>query len=186
MTASIVFLLLLVAGGSLSAKELVLDPQESTSPTLKDDEGAWVEERTDLPAYPLESNLLEFQVDQPDAKFRFFIDSESIKTGESDGVVRYSLVIRSVNGGQNVMFEAMHCAAKQYKTFAFGTRQETFRPVRKPRWRAFPIGRSGAYRRELWRFYLCQGEVMLTRDREQIIDGLKYPQRWKTDQTYSK
>lgn len=166
----------LLSGGPLQARDPILDPQESISPTVKDSEG-WVEEASDLPAYPLESNLLEFHVDQPASRFRFFIDSESIDTGTSDGVVRYTLVIRSRNGADNVIFEAMHCAAKQYKTFAFGTRQKKFRPVRKPRWRAFSAGASQAYRRDLWDFYLCKGEVRLTRTREQIVDDLKYQRR---------
>lgn len=166
----------LLASGPLQARDPILDPQESISPTVKDSEG-WVEEASDVPAYPLESNLLEFTVTQPGAKFRFFIDSESIETGKSDGVVRYTLVIRSRKGSDNVMFEAMHCSAKQYKTFAFGTRQKKFRAVRKPRWRAIPSNIAKNYRKELWDFYLCKGEVRLTRNREQIIDDLRYQRR---------
>ncbi len=170
-------LLLPLVGNPLLAKDIVGDPHDSVSPQVQDRD-EWLEEPSDVPPYPLEANLLEFHVDQSGPKFRFFIDSLSIDTGENDGVIRYTLVIRSHGGSENVMFEAMHCSAQQYKTFAFGTRQKKFRPVRKPRWRAIPPATgNNAYRHELWKFYLCEGEVRLTRNRQQIIDGFKYRRR---------
>ena len=169
--------MLLLASKPLMARDPILDPHESISPQVEDSEG-WVEEPTNVPPYPLEANLLEFNVvDQQGSRFRFFIDSASIETGKRDGVVRYTLVIRSRKGGDNVMFEAMHCAARQFKTFAFGTRDKKFRAVRKPRWRAIPSNIGKNYRRELWQYYLCKGEVRLTRTPEQIIDDLKYQRR---------
>ena len=115
--------MLLLASKPLMARDPILDPHESISPQVEDSEG-WVEEPTNVPPYPLEANLLEFNVvDQQGSRFRFFSDSASIETGKRDGVVRYTLVIRSRKGGDNVMFEAMHCAARQFKRSAWLTRR---------------------------------------------------------------
>ena len=141
----------------------------------------WEEETADLPGFPKDENLLEFQVDQPGSKFRYFIDTASISVGEDDGVVRYTLVIRSKSGGQNVMFEAMHCTERQYKTFAYGTSKGEFRPLRKPRWRSIRETSNVRYRRDLWEYYLCDFETRKTRLPEQIIDAIRYPRENRPD-----
>ena len=144
----LLFVLSLLVVGDVSARRSLYD-EPHDAPLKNIEEKVWEEETADLPGFPKDENLLEFQVDQPGSKFRYFIDTASISVGEDDGVVRYTLVIRSKSGGQNVMFEAMHCTERQYKTFAYGTSKGEFRPLRKPRWRSIRETSNVRYRRDL-------------------------------------
>jgi hypothetical protein len=71
-----------------------------------------------LPAYPERRELIEFAVDAAGG-FRFFIDPASLSVG-SDGEVRYVLVARSAEGGENVSFEGMRCNSAELRLYAFG------------------------------------------------------------------
>jgi hypothetical protein len=173
LTTLLLSALLLLAVGEVAARRpLYEEPHDA--PLNNIEEKVWEEETTDLPDYPRDENLLEFQVDQPGSKFRYFIDTESISVGANDGVVRYTLVIRSLSGSENVMFEAMHCTERQYKTFAYGTSKREFRPLRRPKWRSIRETRNARYRRDLWEFYLCDFETRKIRERQKIIDAIRY------------
>lgn len=175
----LVFALFLLAVGGEAAQRRPYD--EPHDAPLKNIEDEWEEEATELPGYPEDENLLEFRVDQPGSKFRYFIDTKSISVGENDGVVRYTLMIRSRSGSRNVMFEAMNCTQRQYKTFAYGTSKGAFQAVRKPKWRPVRETTNVRYRQDLWEFYLCDFETRKTRTTQQIIDAIRYPQENRQD-----
>lgn len=183
VTISLLFVLFLLAAGEVSARRQLYDEPHDT-PLKNIEEQEWSEGATDLPDYPEDENLLEFQVDQPGSKFRYFIDTESISVGEDDGVVRYTLVIRSQSGSSNVMFEAMHCTERQYKTFAYGTSKGEFRPLRKPRWRSIRETTNVRYRQDLWEFYLCDFETRKTRSSQHIINAIRYPRENRPDKGF--
>jgi hypothetical protein len=71
-----------------------------------------------LPAYPKKDGLLEFRISDP-GSFRYFIDAASISIGKDD-VVRYTLVVRSSSGVDNVSYEGVRCHAGSNKVFAYG------------------------------------------------------------------
>jgi len=71
-----------------------------------------------LPAYPKKEALIEFRISDP-GSFRYFVDPAAISIGK-DEVVRYTLVVRSSSGVDNVSYEGMRCSSGSYKVFAYG------------------------------------------------------------------
>ena len=98
------------------------------------------------PAYPRKDTLIEFSVGASD--FRFFIDGATLGVG-SDRIVRYVLVARSPGGAENVSFEAMRCAAGEYRSYAFGRPDGTWSPA-AGQWRAMQ-----RWHRTLQHEYFC-------------------------------
>ena len=128
------------------------------------DEPRWQEEEPALPDFPREENLLEFYVSATTAN-RFFVDARSISVG-ADGVVRYSLVVRTAGGSRNVSFEGIRCAATEYRLYAMGRADGTWTKARLSEWKPIenkPVNRHHA---ALNRDYFCPGTV-LVRDAEE-------------------
>ena len=149
------------------------DPHDSVPDHI--DDYQWQEQGVDLPSYPKEEELLELRFDHAGARFQFSIDPNSLSLGE-DGVVRYTLVMRSPSGSKNVMYEGMHCTERQYKTYAWGTRKNEFRRLSKPRWQNIESSRSNWFRHDLWEHYLCGRKQSLkyTLSVPEILDAIKY------------
>ncbi|MFN3883870.1 MAG: CNP1-like family protein [Rhodocyclaceae bacterium] len=113
----------------------------------------WEEEVPQLPASPSDANLHEFYVSAT-TPHRYFIDTASLAVGK-DGVVRYTLVVRTQGGIDNVTFEGMRCSTREYKIYATGHADGTWRPVRRSEWR--PIRNNPTYRHHaaLWHDFFC-------------------------------
>ncbi|MES9906732.1 MAG: CNP1-like family protein, partial [Sedimenticola sp.] len=105
--------------------------------------------------------------------FRYYIDSRSLSYNPIDGVVRYTLVIRSSKGGENVAFEGMRCNAREYKVYALGNGRGKLRPHPNPRWKMIAETGYTRYRTDLARNYLCSAKLE-TMDREQILRNIRY------------
>lgn len=122
-------------------------------------EYVWVEQNLKLPAYPQDETLLEFDVDRPDSRFRYFLDVSSLSIGKDDGIIRYTLVIESNQGSRNVFFEGMRCDSWDYKSYAYGGRDNTFKVVRVPTWKR--VSNTGAvkFRYDLMNTYLCDSGI---------------------------
>src|SRR5688572_21235992 len=84
------------------------------------DEKPWAEAEFTLPPYPKPGNLIQF-VPALRSSSRFYIDPDSISTG-SDGVVRYTLVVRGAGGAENVSYEGMRCKTLEVRPYAYGQR----------------------------------------------------------------
>ncbi len=61
------------------------------------------------------------------------IDGESIAVG-ADGVVRYTLVVRSPSGAQNVSYEGLRCASAERRLYAVGRDDKTWSTARSQKW----------------------------------------------------
>jgi len=84
---------------------------------LLDRPSNWVENKVDeLPPLPQQGNLLPFDVSQ-NTPLQFFLDSKSVSVG-SDGVVRYTVVIRSPSGARNVNYEGIRCDTYEWRLYA--------------------------------------------------------------------
>lgn len=70
------------------------------------------------PAYPRESELVEFYVAASN-DFRFFVDAASVSV-HPGGEVRYTLVARSSAGAQNVTYEGIRCHSGEWRLYAIG------------------------------------------------------------------
>lgn len=125
-------LLALLGGGTSAALFSDEDP----------DAPKWEEEAPQLPEFPREANLHEFYVSAM-TPHRYFIDTASLAVGK-DGVVRYTLVVRTQGGVTNITFEGMRCSRGEYKIYATGRADGSWTPARWSKWR--PIRNNPTYR----------------------------------------
>lgn len=80
-----------------------------------------------LPPYPKSDGMIEFDAETR-GDFRFFVDSASLVVA-NDGVVRYSLVARSSTGVENVSHEGMRCQNREWRVYAYGNPDKSWREV---------------------------------------------------------
>jgi hypothetical protein len=106
-----------------------------------------------VPAYPAEDKLISVDLFLREFPFMLFIDSASL-TVTREGEVRYTAVLRSEAGAENVMYEAMRCAPVQYRRFAYGSRG-ALRPLQDPQWRYVRDRGQDRYRAALAESYFC-------------------------------
>ena len=85
-----------------------------------------------LPSYPKAENLQSFFV-SAQTDNQFMVDRESITIGV-DGVVRYTLVVTSPSGAQNVSYEGMRCSSAERRLYAFGHPDKTWSKARSTQW----------------------------------------------------
>ena len=134
----------------------------------------WEEQQTELPPYPKDEDLLEIHFQRPDSRFRYYLDPGSLAIG-TDGAVRYVVVMDSVSGAMNVMYEGIRCSDYDYKTYAFGNRQGQFKSLSNPKWREIPNTGNNWYRHALWKHFLCIPETELgPRSRDEILTAIRY------------
>ena len=131
----------------------------------------WKEGDSKLPPFPEEADLVAFRVDLPSSRFSHFIDGKHLAIGKDD-VVRYTLVLRSKTGTDNVSFEGIRCDSAQYRVYAYGSRG-TFTPLEPSSWQPIGEGDPDLAHRELQRFYLCEPSHYKPRKREEIIRALQ-------------
>jgi hypothetical protein len=104
-----------------------------------EERGGWREIEAPLPPYPREHDLLPVDVGSATAH-RFFVDARSVSLG-ADGVMRYTIVIRTEGGATNVAFEGMRCATRERKVYALGRNDGTWVPARDPGWQRIVTSR---------------------------------------------
>lgn len=165
----------LLAATGVIAMLLTFDvlAQEQWSQWVIDfDEGKkpWKEIEAKIPAYPKPENLIPFEVVKASGH-RYYIDAQSLSLGE-DGVVRYTLTVRTAGGATNVTFEGMRCETREQKYYAIGQPDGGWTRARNPQWR--PIGRQEASQHgALFDEYLCADRFQPSTPR-QAIQRLKY------------
>lgn len=136
------------------------------SPELEKEKPAWVEVKSELPPYPKPENLIAFQVSPADPN-RYFVDAASISVGR-DGVVRYTVVIKSPAGAQNVLFEGIRCDTRSRKLYAFGHRDGTWSKPRDSEWKPIEALRQSQYQRMLYSDFFCPGGIIVKSPAEAI------------------
>lgn len=135
----------------------------------------WAEMQAQLPAYPTDDQLIPLNVGAA-TPHRFFVDARSVSMG-SDGVVRYTLVVKAQGGAVNVSFEGIRCESREQKYYALGRSDKTWSRARNPQWRYIEFKEVSAPHATLYQEYVCRGKFM--RDStEQIVNALRAgPQR---------
>jgi hypothetical protein len=133
----------------------------------------WQEQQVVLPAYPRADNLIEVPLSLQDFPFTLWVDSASLDVGD-DRVVRYTGILRSKAGFENVFYEGIRCAKKEYQRYAYGSGGE-FQPLQRPEWRRIRRVGQDRFRAVLMDGLLCP---LPGYDREQqLVDRLKARQR---------
>lgn len=121
----------------------------------------WEELQAQLPPYPKPENLIKFEFDSTGAN-QFFVDAPSVSVGE-DGVVRYTLVIKTGGGATNVSFEGMRCDTQQVRVYAFGHPGSQWSRARDSAWREVRQRPLNGYHFALLRDYYCTPATFRTR-----------------------
>lgn len=133
----------------------------------------WTEIQAQLPAAPKPDNLIEVRLDAS-TRNRLFIDTASLSSGD-DGVVRYTAIIRSSSGAENISFEGLRCETGERKLYAFGRTSGAeagkWSRNRYAKWEPIQARLAGGYHRELFFHYLCT--VNTRRDVPTLLHLLK-------------
>ena len=111
------------------------------------------ESKVQLPQYPKPENYLQFDVSAT-TPFSFYVDAKSMSVDPS-GVVRYTLIAKSADGGLNVSFEGMRCPDAQYRVYAFGNGRNGWFEVRDSKWAPIRNELRNAQRAVLFNAYFC-------------------------------
>ncbi len=117
------------------------------------DKKEFVELEVKLPPLPKPENLLPFEASAATSN-RFFIDANSILIGD-DGIVRYTLVVKSASGAENISYEGIRCETLEQKYYAFGRRDGTWSNVRAPVWRTIQYKDMNRQYGVLYANYFC-------------------------------
>ncbi len=143
-------------------------------PDLEEEEGGkkWVELEVKSPPFPKAENLIPFEASAASSN-RFYIDTQSIAVG-SDGVVRYTLVIKGSGGGENISYEGIRCETREQKYYAFGRRDGTWSNARSSEWRHIEYKDINRQHGVLYMDYLCPDRKKPVKSPAEAISRLKY------------
>ena len=113
----------------------------------------WKEQDLVIPSYPQEDDLVQIDIDRHDYPYTLFVDTRSLSVGKDD-IIRYTAILRSKAGVDNISFEGILCIRHQYKRYAYGTGGQ-FYPVPNADWRRIQKRRQDTYRNVLADDYFC-------------------------------
>ena len=119
-----------------------------------------------LPAPPKAADLLEFDPGRP-ATLRFYVDPASLSVG-TDGIVRFTVVVRGEGTASNVSYEAIRCKTRERKVYAYGRADGTWSAVRAPRWTTIAGLTTDGYRFVLYENYFCPSRQIIGSAREGV------------------
>ncbi|MDT8364692.1 MAG: CNP1-like family protein [Nitrosomonas sp.] len=128
----------------------------------------WEEIASGLPPYPQTGDLLMFDAG-PVNNMRYFIDANSISVDKKQRLIRYSLIIRSPQGGDNVSYEALRCETRERKRYAIGDdATQTWESMRTSKWETLEQVRQLHAQRELSKYYFCPRGLVVNSAKEAI------------------
>lgn len=135
-----------------------------------DEEKPWIELQAQLPSYPKAENLIPFEVGSVKNN-RYFVDASSLSVG-GDGVVRYTLVVKTSGGATSVSFEGIRCATRERKFYAFGRSDNTWSRARAAKWERIEITSQSAHQFSLYEDFFCPDQGIVKTQKE-AVDALK-------------
>jgi hypothetical protein len=131
----------------------------------------WSEIEARLPGYPRADNLIPFEAGGA-TPHRFYIDAPSLSVGD-DGVVRYTLVVKTAGGATNVFFEGIRCETREQKLYAVGHREDgKWVRAREPEWRHIEYKEWNRQHGVLYADFFCL-DRRRPRNLKQIIEALE-------------
>ncbi len=136
-----------------------------------DNEKPWLELQTQMPGYPKNDDLLAFMV-SPVNTNKFYIDAKSINVG-SDGVVRYTLVIKTAGGAVNVSFEGIRCDKRMVKQYAYAGTNGVWSKVRDPKWSDIVFKEYNRQHHVLYDDFFCPRNIII-KTADEAVNALKY------------
>lgn len=121
-------------GGAANAGILIDEPPPAP------DEGS-----VSLPPLPQEENLLPFQVGPTSARNKFFVDRASVILTDA-GVLRYTVVIRTPGGAENISYEGMNCTRREVRSYAYASKGGAWLRARNDAWESIGGTAYNGYR----------------------------------------
>ena len=128
------------------------------------------------PAYPEDRNLIEFPV-TPKSRNRYSIDGTTLTVGE-DKIIRFVLVIDTPDRVRNVTFSGLRCKNKEWKDYAVGQSDRTWRVDETRQWRRIQEVNYNNYQATLFNEFFCEGGALkgyIAGKAETLVRNLKYP-----------
>lgn len=138
--------------------------------SLDEEKKSWQELQAKLPAYPKPENLLKFDIGA-NSNNTFFVDAGSLSAGD-DGVVRYTLVVKTSGGATNVSFEGIRCESRQARVYAFGHADRQWSRARNAGWHDIQHRQINGYHHVLLKDYFCSNRKHMLPLRD-IVTALK-------------
>lgn len=138
---------------------------------FNDESKPWKEIEAKLPPYPKTANLIPFEAGTATAN-RFFIDPASVSIGE-DGIVRYTLVVKTAGGATNVSYEGIRCETREQKYYAIGHSDGSWSRARNPQWRHIEYKEINRQHAALYSDYFCANKFPVG-SVKQALNLLKY------------
>jgi len=135
-----------------------------------DEENMVAEIEAKLPPYPKEENLLPLFVSAASDN-KFFVDAVSISVGE-DGVVRYTMIVKSPAGADNVSFEGIRCATREKKLYAFGRKEGSWSRARVSKWEPIRYQDINRHHHVLYDDFFCPNDLIV-KNPQQAVELLK-------------
>lgn len=137
----------------------------------------WLEGEVIIPPYPQDDDLIKVEIDRIDMPFDFFLDSKNISYAEKEGLIRYTVVIRSNSGANNVLFEGIRCEKREYRTYAYGTYEKSFVKARTSEWKYIGESDFMAHRYNFFQHYMCN-DRQFPNTVSEIIRKVNYPENF--------
>lgn len=173
-STSLMLVLAFLSGPALCAdrERPFIDEPETDAPTsVTERDTSWKEAPTTLPPWPKDSELVEFQVDDPSSQFRQFIDGKHISVG-SDGAVRYTLVVEARSGVRNVSFEGLRCTPQgAFRIYAYGYDGRFERT--EGEWQKIHGRLNDKIHRDLHKLILCIPREFAPRPKKDMIRAMR-------------
>lgn len=156
----------------LSALAIVLIPPQLLAASFDGDydEKPWAEIEVQLPAFPEQRDLIQFQVGAV-SDTKFMVDGASLSVG-ADGVLRYTVVVESSSGARNISYEGMRCATAERRFYAFGQPDKTWSKAKSNQWVRIR-GTTNNHHVELFTSYFCPSGPSTIRDAGDMLKVLR-------------
>ena len=135
-----------------------------------DEKKPWAEIEAQLPAHPKPENLIAFDAGGA-TSHRFYIDAPSLSVG-ADGVVRYTMVVRTSGGATNTTFEGIRCATQEQKLYAVGSGDKWVK-ARDPRWKRIESRGVNQHHGVLYLDFMCPERHVRMMTAKQILASLR-------------
>ncbi|BCZ79001.1 lipoprotein [Paraburkholderia terrae] len=168
----------LLAGCSSTKSSTPTDASKSEGPKsdfqyLFDRPSTWTEKKVDtLPAMPQPGDLLPFTVSQ-NTPLQFALDAKSL-TVDSDGVIRYTVVVTSPSGARNVNYEGIRCEDYSWKLYAgLNADHDGWDRTVGNDWSRIENGDLNAYHAALYQDYFCTSKLPVGKA-DAILNNIRY------------
>ncbi len=128
---------------------------------LRDDEPAAEpkeESAVVLPPAPKKEDLLRYEVSAT-SSMRFALDARSVSIADDD-VVRFTSVITSASGVENVSYEGIRCKSGERKLYASGRPDGSWNAFPNADWRRISSGGANSYHATLLQEFFCDGDTV--------------------------